>query len=72
MNVTELHITALQGMKRQAEDKRDNCFQLAEQIKHEGEILAYERVLRYLNNQNDLEQTHGVSLDESFAKMVKK
>ena len=43
MNVTELHITALQGMKRQAEDKRDKCFQLAEQIKHEGEILAYER-----------------------------
>jgi hypothetical protein len=69
MNVTELHIITVTGMKKHAEDRRDSSFQLAEQIKHEGEMAAYERVLRYLNNQNDLEKTHGVSLAESLVKL---
>jgi len=73
MKPTELYIITIQAMLEQSTEMLEQSYHdpAIDQSRYIGEKVALEKVLRYLNNQNDLEKSHGVSLDESLAIMKK-
>lgn len=71
MKEIDLYITAVGGMLLQATEMLERSFTepQIDQNRYMGEKFALERVLRYLNSQRKLEESHGVSLAESLALM---